>query len=887
MNTPVTLDRRFITLARAPRGEADLNEAWLLHGRGKRVDWGQLRVQYRAVILADAGAGKTFELKAEAERLLDRGRPAFFIRIEDIDAYFGNAFEVGSQEAFEHWLNGTEQAWFFLDSVDEVRLETPRAFEVAMHAFTARIQSARQRAHVIISSRPYAWQSDLDGTLIVELLPYAAVRAEPSEGGENSGAKSVSAKQDGALQVYQLAPLDRDQIRLFAAHRSVLHSEAFLDALERHSLYGLAQLPFDLEDLIAIWNRTGALDSRLAVLEQGLRQGLSTSGAAASILPLDRALDGARRLALAMTLIGEANIRLPSEAGSGVDASALLVGWSQEEVRDLLSRGIFSDAIYSMVRFRHREARELLAAQGLATALDGPKTRIAAEELIFREIYGEHVVVPRLRSLLPWLLLFDAAIRDRALALRPEIAIEGGNSAQLPLATRMKFLCDIVAGIISNKNRGGDNGQIARIAQLDLEAAVLELIDGHMEDDDVVFFLARLVWQGSMRAAARRLVPIAIDSRRDIYARSVSVRAVMSAGDADQRDILWAALQASTHPLPHSLLAELFDATPADVASVERLIVLLEHLEPYARFTVTGLSRALHGYIDRLPMTSDCAAERPLEHLVKRLTAYLFREPFVHKGSGCRVSQKYSWLMAPTLHAVERLIIGRSNASLETPVLEILNQALVIRNYGGFEDYDYKTKVNKLVPRWIELNDALFWHSVDQVRMQQLSSTTPLSDDGFVEWSDHFWRFDEVSFSRTLDWIRVRELPEDRSLALSRTFRTYAENGRPGRWRDALWRAVKNNPTLETKLRVLMRPPPNPDRKRWRADERQWARRRRVREDAEAQARTDLVSQLKKDPERVRNPPGLSPGEMSWEQLHLFSTIQGDGLRFSRGGSGN
>ncbi len=887
MSTPVPLIRRFTTIARAPRGDADLDETWLQHGRGERVDWGQLRSQYRAVILADAGAGKTFELKAEAERLLERGRRAFFIRIEDIDAYFGNAFEVGSQEAFEHWLSGTEEAWFFLDSVDEVRLETPRAFEMAMHAFAARIQNARQRAHVIISSRPYAWRSELDGALIDELLPYAPVRAEHRAEVQHSGAKNGSTKQDGALQLYQLAPLDRDQIRLFAAHRDVLHVEGFLDALERHALYGLAQLPFDLEDLIAIWNRTGALYSRLAILEQGLHQRLGTSNAAASVLSLDRALDGARRLALAMTLTGEANIRLPGEAGSGVNASALLFDWSPQEVRELLSRGIFSDAIYSMVRFRHREARELLAAQGLASVLHRPTARTAAEELIFREIYGEHVVVPRLRSVLPWLLLFDEEIRDRALALRPEIAIEGGDPAQLPLATRMQFLRDIVAGIISKKNRGGDNGQIARIAQPDLERAVLELLDSHIEDDDVVFFLGRLAWQGGMRAAAHRLVPVARDPGRGIYARIASVRAVMSVGDADRRIELWAALQASTDPLPHDLLAELADGTPTDIASVERLLVLLKQLEPYARFTVTGLPRAFHGYIDRLPMTGDCAAERPLEHLVMRLTTYLFREPFIHKNSGCRVSQQYSWLMAPALHAVERLIIGRSNASFETPALDILTQALVLRHHGGFEDYDYKTKVGELVPRWIELNDALFWCTVAAARDQHPSQAEPLTDDWTVEWPGHFWHFDGASFTRTLDWVQVRDLPEDRSMALSRSFRTYVQNNRPRVWRDALWRAVRGSPALETKLRLLMRPPPNPDRKQWRADKSQWARRRRVREEEETQARAQFVSRLKADPEVVSIAPGVSPGEMSWDQFHLFNIIHGNGLRFSRGGSGN
>ncbi len=793
---------------------------------------------------------------------------------------------MGAQETFEGWLNGTEEAWFFLDSVDEVRLETPRAFEVAMRAFAARIHNAKQRAHVVISSRPYAWRSKLDGALIDELLPQAQAHVEFGAGEDSTEAKNTAVTPDHTLQLYQLEPLDRGDISIFSGHRGVENVDDFLGALERNALYGLAQLPFDLEVLIAIWNLTGALDSRLAVLEHGLRQRLGRTGAAMSLLSLDRALDGARRLALATTMIGEANILLPGRFGAGIDASTLLVSWSPDEVRELLSRGVFSDAIYSMVRFRHRETRELLAAKGLAEALRRTEARSDIEDLIFRKIYGETVVVPRFRPLLPWLVLFDGAIRDKTLALLPEIAIEGGDPAQLPFDTRVTFLRDIVAGIINKANRGGDNSQIARIAQPDLENAVLGLLDTYADNDDVVFFLGRLVWQGGMQVAAGRLGPIAINPNRGIYARTVSARAVLSVGKADEINAVWTALKATAEVLPRRLLAELVDSAPADVQSVERLVALLGHLEPYAHYTMTGLTQALHNFIDRLLMTSDRATERPLVQLVTGLADYLFREPFVHQGRECRVSQTYSWLIAPAIHAVERLVIGRSNASLDSTALGILTQAFALRSSGDFELREHKTKLGELVPRWIELNDALFWYAVAQARNNQKEKAEPLTDDWPVDWSGHFWHFDEASFTRTLDWIRVRELPEDRSLALSRTFRTYAQSNRPRRWRYALWRAVDGNAALEAKLIVLMRPPSDPDRKRWRSDERHWVRRRRVRETLEAHARAGFVSRLRANPESVRDPSGLRLGEMSWEQFHLLNSIKGDGLRLSRSGGG-
>ena len=385
MNRPVPLIRRFISISpHYQKGDVELETFWSVLGQGERTEWGALRDLYRCVILADAGAGKTFELRAEAVRLAERGRPAFFIRIEDIDEAFGTAFEVGTPEAFEQWLSGTGDAWFFLDSVDEVRLEAPRAFETAIRAFAARIHDARQRAHVYISSRPYAWRSQTDRALIEELLPYELPVGESTgaPGAKPATATKIEAAQS-SLSLYRLAPLDPDDIRIFAGHRGASNIDAFIDALERTNLFVLAQLPFDLDDLLAVWRETGSLDSRLAVLERGLERRLAPPTGTAVMLTLDKAMEGARRLAIATTLTSEANIAMPGGTGGGLDSTRVLDDWTDDQISALLSRGVFSDAIYSMVRFRHRESRELLAAQWLTEALADHTRRASIKGLRF------------------------------------------------------------------------------------------------------------------------------------------------------------------------------------------------------------------------------------------------------------------------------------------------------------------------------------------------------------------------------------------------------------------------------------------------------------------------------------------------------------------------
>lgn len=114
---------------------------WDLSTSGSRcpVRWHEMEDEHRVLILAEPGAGKTYEARMRAERIKGRGKKAFFIRIEKIDAKFENAFEVGTPEEFVAWIGSTEEAWFFLDSVDEAQLETPRALENAIRIVTQQL----------------------------------------------------------------------------------------------------------------------------------------------------------------------------------------------------------------------------------------------------------------------------------------------------------------------------------------------------------------------------------------------------------------------------------------------------------------------------------------------------------------------------------------------------------------------------------------------------------------------------------------------------------------------------------------------------------------------------------------------------------------------------
>ena len=164
---------------------------------GEAEGWHSIQDLYRVLVLAEPGMGKTFEARERAKNMRARGRQAFFIRIEKIDATFDEAFEVGTSEDFTTWLGSTGEAWFFLDSVDEAQLETSRAFEDAIKVFGDRIYQARERAHVTITSRDDAWEALSDLNLVTQYLPHSGQPVDSTERG-------IDKTDDPLLKVYRL-----------------------------------------------------------------------------------------------------------------------------------------------------------------------------------------------------------------------------------------------------------------------------------------------------------------------------------------------------------------------------------------------------------------------------------------------------------------------------------------------------------------------------------------------------------------------------------------------------------------------------------------------------------------------------------------------------------
>lgn len=418
-----------------------------------------------------------------------------------------------------------------------------------------------------------------------------------------------------------------------------------------------------------------------------------------------------------------------------------------------------------------------------------------------------------------------------------------------------------------------DNTAVARIAAPDLADDVNALLERLGDNDDVVFFLGRLVWQGGMRDCVPALLAVAIDPTRGRYARVASIRAVMTLGDDADKEILWSAIVAHPGPLDRIILSELTDGATPSMRSVEQLLATVPRLAPKDQFEITGLGRALHSFIDRLPVMADKAEAQPLAALVEGFNSLLDTEPYIERRE-CHVSKAYAWLLAPALHAVDRLVAARARQTLDGPSVAVLRKSTASIQRGD-DTTEYRTSLRENVPRWRELNDALYWTSVAERRAWLADKGERVTDDWRLAFMGHYWNFGPEDFGHCLAWVRDRPELDDRLVALSRCAALYLAADQPTVWLTELEAVTAGEPELAEALENRINPKPSRDVEQWEAEHREWKRKRDEEDREDDERRAEWIAELKADPDRVRNPVSLKPGEWSADQYHLLMSERG------------
>jgi hypothetical protein len=861
--TTVELHRRVSDVT-----NAELEAPELLALRNERSfssgdDWTAILRCPRVVLLAEAGSGKSVEMREQARRLMAEGTPAFFVALESLDKE--NLTELMSPDESRAFLAWKAQdrsiAFFFLDAVDELKL-THGKFERALARLARETDGLLHRMHVVISSRPSDWRHSIDmgavwsklpippGREIPPLAPEKAFLAALREQEGRRTAEPLRNDEANKSRTVVLLPLSEKQIEIFAHSRGMSDPAAFIAEIRKRDAWIFARRPLDLVELIDSWMSNGRLGTRAEQHAANLTVKLKDDPERADrgILSDDKARLGAKRLALAIALTRNRTIRSPDQpvevlGGEGsLNPSEILTDWTEEERQVLLRRPLFDPATYGRVRFHHRSVQEYLAARRLRALRHQGMPAKSLRRLLFTERYGVPVVIPSMQPVTAWLALWDEDVRRELMKREPETLLSMGDPESLPMTARARLL----RAFAESYGRGGWRGlsipvdEIRRLAHPELAEVVRELWGATPTNPDVTELLLEVIRQGPIESCADLAQEATLDTNLSAHHRVTAIRALIACGrSVDTRKIAESLLWEPTkwpEPVVYGVADELF---PYILGAAE-LVSLIERTPEPNRTIGGGFSWKMRQIAERVEPWSAHAVK-----LRDGLADLIWRNRDKKHQWHC-LNGRFKYI-AP---ALARLCDRQLDAGV--PPLEHGNDliwACVVANRFGQDEIGGKDLAKDLREHFAGnpiLRETAFW--TEAALMAEVAPTTDA-------W-ERYYRAEQRSLVGSLNrddrkWLAgalTNGLDlERRALALQALVGLWIQGGRSEPELDAVRSAVQDDAYLTEELQRRSAPTAlNPQYARWQRNERRMnlvaEGRERQRLDGWLRWRTELVA---------------------------------------------
>ena len=795
------------------------------------------------LIISEAGAGKTYECRAQRQRLWEAGEPAFVLELatlanSDVRAMLDHDEEV----RLDAWLaSQSDVATFFLDSIDELKLSLG-SFEQALKRLSKAIAGQLARTRIVITTRPVPFDEQLVRRLLPVPLPpdteatgdtFAQIalhgRANQQQASQGTGSAD--------WRTVALMPLSDAQIAEFARDQGVDDPQALLEDLRRRNAEEFARRPQDLLELCADWRDLKRIRTHREQVASNIRIKLKPreDRREPAELSADKAIDGASRLALAMMTTRRLTIRHSAEADAGgeqaaFDPSIVLLDWSVEERKALLERSLFGFASYGRVRFHHRSVTEYLAAERIQALRKKGMTARALKRLIFAETKGKIIVRPSMRPMAGWLALSDDMIFEMLRDHEPAVLLNDGDPESLTLSQRTQAL----RAYVERYGQGGWRGlsvpdiQVHRFASPELSDEINRLWSNGIENSEIRELMLKLIEAGRITGCADIAYATACDATATRIERVFALDALIAIDDQRleelikslvQDSIKWpdelsrmAVLRLFPRHLSIKRLCQILARVAEDKRSVgglswqlPRLIAIAELDQPTLEALRDGLSALLSAGLRWQTNWPHITTDRP--HLANALAATCVR------GLGGEVTE--DWLRASVL-------------AMHVPH----------REHGSDEPFAQLKKVLAVLPA--DKHAELFW--ADDTLQQSLHPTpNPWKRYARVVLHDGPVR---IEAARDETWIKAaladqtRPL-EDRAMLLEGAMRLAPS---PEAWRDhlsGLKALVADQPDLLATIDDRLKPSKqDKELKRWQIED---AKRKQQHERREAKNHASWV----------------------------------------------
>jgi hypothetical protein len=775
-----------------------------------------------------------------------------------------------------------DRGWFFLDSVDEARLNRKK-FDDALLYLSAEMGAGLGRASIIVSCRVSDWKGKSDRQTILDILPVPLPPPAPApppvadpdaalldpiferDAPEKPKGTDKNKKRPDDLLVIRLVPLTDEQRRAFAQAKGVRDLDAFMAAIDQQGLDVLAERPGDMQDLIQYWadhKKFGTLTTMTeAAVAAKLREPDRYRPDNTDLAPA-KAREGAERVAAALTLAKTFTLIAPGQepdpglASGALDAVGLLNDWNVAESNALLRRGIFAPSTYGRVRFHHRSTQEYLAACWLKRLLDGgcPLSEVFA--LIFTERYGVETVAPSLRAPAAWLAHHYPDIRNEIIRREPLLLITYGDPAALSTESKTKVLLNLArkhaAGEIADDSI--DRRALGMFASPDLSDAIREAWKINSRSD-FRHDLIRTVREGRIVGCSDLAERIARDSKEADQSRITAVDALVTckAGDALQR--VAADLMNDPTKANPRLAAGLVKALFPDFLNVMQLLTLIDKAKSPSSSSIEGFTYGIDELWQACP-DADKAA------LIAGLAKLCARPPFVHEYQRVALGQAE---LSRHLGNIAFETVSALGDRLPSPdliaLLAVVERAeRPIRSDGEGPELNQRVRQNRAV------NRALFWHDVAEVR----SAGHTVQD----HWQVHFggaplWALEMPDLEWLLDDLKNKTLHDDRRVALSAIVQLIRPQLRAEA--PALRKLIGRDTTLRKELSSYLRPRPvSPAIRRMNKQSAKDRAEREIRRQRDKASWRDFRDKLQASPTALSDPSKVIKGTGFWG-LHNLS----------------
>lgn len=539
------INRTFQDIPKGKIGEADQQSFLASFGQMQGSTWDDLLRSKRVLIISEAGAGKTYECRNQTKRLWDTGEPAFFVELAALATdEIRSLLDSEEEGRLEAWVaSQSDIATFFLDSIDELKL-TKGSFERALKQLKRSIGNQLHRARIIITTRPIPF----DEQLVRSILP---VPAAPPEGSdeetfvkivmrEHQEQHNKSKNQPPDWRSVALMPLSNEQIVDFCRHQDVSDPNLLFEDLRRRNALEFARRPQDLVELCADWREHKRIRTHRDQVATNVRVKLlpRDDRLEPAELSVDKAIEGASRLALAVQMTRRLTIRHSAASDvigeeAALDPAIILSDWQPSERKALLERPLFGFASYGRVRFHHRSVTEYLAAERLVTLRRQGIPFRALKRLIFAETKGKTIVRPSKRPMAGWLALQEERVFELLRDNEPAVLLDEGDPQSLTQTQRNQAL----RAYAERYGPGGWRGlqvphiQVHRFASKELADEINIIWRSGVENPDVREVLINLIEVGRLEDCADIVFDITQDIAAPAFERIIAIDALVALDD--------------------------------------------------------------------------------------------------------------------------------------------------------------------------------------------------------------------------------------------------------------------------------------------------------------------------------------------------------------------